>query len=435
MRSPLVLLQLNEINIDLVEAYINNGETLPNFKKLLDDGILTTESEAEYEYLEPWIQWPSIYTGKKFVEHGVFRLGDAEKMTGSQIFELVEGRGYQVGCISPINAVNALQSPAFFIPDPWTDTPPDKTFSSRILSSSIATLVNANANRKTPAIAGLKFLCALLLTLSLPALIKLIPSALRSLRRPWRRALFLDLVLVKIFISSYKNKKPDFSSLFLNAVAHIQHHYLYHSKIIEMDDDDRDARFSEDPILEAYLLYDSLLGELYESVDGSILLASGLSQTIYAEKTFYYRLSSHAQFLKKIGVCFSAVFPRMSRDFLVEFDGTEERDSAKSIISSITLNGVRLFGQIEAREKQLFVTLDYPNEITNEAITILNRENYSSDFCLDDFSFVSLKNAEHRSMGFVHFGGDLSDVEWNDGDGVEGLHNIILDWFPIKTAM
>jgi hypothetical protein len=45
-----------------------------DFKKLIEKGITNTESEPEYENLEPWVQWPSVHTGKTYDEHKVFRL-------------------------------------------------------------------------------------------------------------------------------------------------------------------------------------------------------------------------------------------------------------------------------------------------------------------------------------------------------------------------
>ena len=71
----MIVVQLNEINFETVARYIEDGEQLPAFKRLLDKfGSFLTVGEAQYDELEPWIQWVSAYTGKTFKEHGVFRL-------------------------------------------------------------------------------------------------------------------------------------------------------------------------------------------------------------------------------------------------------------------------------------------------------------------------------------------------------------------------
>ena len=57
---------------------------------------------------------------KDFFEHKIFRLGDISKTNNIQIFETIEKRGYTIGCISPMNVRNSLNSPCYFLPDPWT---------------------------------------------------------------------------------------------------------------------------------------------------------------------------------------------------------------------------------------------------------------------------------------------------------------------------
>ena len=117
-----ILLELNEINFDFVEKYLKSGEDLPAFSNVLNKKIYKTSSENEYEHLEPWIQWVSAHTGKKFNEHKIFRLGDIVNSNELQIYEKLEQHGFSVGAISPMNTKNNLKNPAYFIPDPWTKT-------------------------------------------------------------------------------------------------------------------------------------------------------------------------------------------------------------------------------------------------------------------------------------------------------------------------
>ena len=115
----LILLEVNELNFDVVETYIRAGAAeLPNFEKLIGWKRNLTQAEESYCLLEPWIQWPSVHTGLAYTDHKLFRLGDAALASPEQIFEKVEAAGYSVGAISPMNAINALVSPSYFIPDP-----------------------------------------------------------------------------------------------------------------------------------------------------------------------------------------------------------------------------------------------------------------------------------------------------------------------------
>ena len=47
--------------------------------------------------------------------------------------------------------------------------------------------------------------------------------------------LFLDKLLHEFHLSLFKSKSPNFSSLFLNAGAHIQHHYFFNSSQVESE--------------------------------------------------------------------------------------------------------------------------------------------------------------------------------------------------------
>lgn len=57
-------------------------------------GCVLTESEKEYQHLEPWIQWVTAHIGMTFAEHGVFRLGDIVNRDIPQIWEQLEQRDY-----------------------------------------------------------------------------------------------------------------------------------------------------------------------------------------------------------------------------------------------------------------------------------------------------------------------------------------------------
>jgi hypothetical protein len=83
-KRPLVLVQLNELCLNLVERYAAQ-QSLPGFSALFRGDVRSSRAELQYEQLEPWIQWYSIYTGKTAAEHGVFRLGDAVEDRSTQL--------------------------------------------------------------------------------------------------------------------------------------------------------------------------------------------------------------------------------------------------------------------------------------------------------------------------------------------------------------
>ena len=144
-KSPkrLLLIELNEVNFDVAKTYVDKLG-LAAFGRLLSGRSILTSAEANYEELEPWIQWPSVHSGLSSAEHGIFRLGDMVGSGVPQIFEQLEQQGLRVGCISPMNAENRLRAPAYFVPDPWTQTSSDGSWWSRSLGAAIAQAVNDN---------------------------------------------------------------------------------------------------------------------------------------------------------------------------------------------------------------------------------------------------------------------------------------------------
>ena len=112
-KNNLILLELNEINFDVVKHYIDSGVKLDGYKRLLKLSSINTQAEDQYNHLEPWIQWPSVHTGKTFHEHNIFRLGDFVNSNDDQIFEQVEKAGWIVGAISPMNASNKLNTVSY----------------------------------------------------------------------------------------------------------------------------------------------------------------------------------------------------------------------------------------------------------------------------------------------------------------------------------
>lgn len=426
--KSLVLIQLNEINFDLIERYIDQGASLPYFSALLREGVHTTEAESEYSHLEPWIQWPSIYTGLPFSGHGIFRLGDSQSLSGSQVFEVIERRGYSVGCIAPMNAVNAMANPKFFVCDPWTDTPSDSSLKSKLLSKSIRSLVNKNASDRKPLLALFELSLGLLLSLPFKRLLPLLREAFKARSAARKRALFFDTLLHEVFIAFQKKYQPDFSSIFLNAGAHIQHHYLKDSSLFVKN---RSLVKNDcDPILEMYTHYDNLLSDVSTRLNCDVILATGLSQQLFDQEVHYHRLSDHKKFLKRIGVNFSDVLPRMSRDFLVKFDSDQDRDKAHLLLSSLTLNGTKIFDHLDIRTQELFVTLTYPEPINDESKFEVAPFELSNHVSKDDFSFVAVKNAEHRSRGYLHVKSDKKIDQWLPDTPVHKINGLILSMLP-----
>jgi hypothetical protein len=431
----LILLELNEINFDVVERYVvANAKRFPALKKLFSGARIRTSCETRYEELEPWSQWASVHTGKTYAEHGVFRLGDMVGSKVPQIFEQLESAGLRVGAISAMNAENRLKQPAYFIPDPWTQTPADASWWSRSLAQAVSQAVNDNAQARITSKSLLQLVLGLLRFARVTHYQKYLLLVLHSRRKPWLKGLALDLLLHDVHWSMFNTKKPNFSTLFLNAGAHIQHHYFFNAEPLRNELTNKNPAWyvseNEDPLADVLALYDLIVGEYFGRTDTEVVLATGLAQKPYDRVKFYYRLNRHAEFLRGLGISFSKVFPRMTRDFLIEFANVQQAEVAENMLAAVRVVGddVPLFGEIDNRGSSLFVTLTYPKEITAQTQYQVGDRKSA---LLPEVSFVAIKNGMHQEEGFAFFTPGAALYAPADNAHVAQLAWTVKDYFAV----
>ena len=415
MKNKIILLGLNELNFDYIKFYINHGQ-LPNFKKLFEIQIpLETISEKKYRLLEPWVQWVTVHTGKTFDEHNVFRLGDiVNNPQLSQIFEELETKGLSVGAVSPFNAENRLKNPKFFVPDPWTKTSPSGNWIVKALYQAVHQSVNDNAKSKLNLKSLISLGLGLLLYVPLSRWFHYIKTVLKA-NNPGAKAVVLDSLLADIHLTLWKKYKPDFSNLFLNSGAHIQHHYLFNSLAYQGDLKNPDWYCPDDfdPLIQILSEYDYQIGKLLKLKDVKLIIATGLHQQPHEHLTFYWRLKEHVKFAEMIGIKnFFEILPRMSRDFLVKFNNDSDALDAENLLNSFcaSKDDTKIF-EVDNRGTSLFVELVYPNDIEDDD-SIYSKE---TRFTLEKFksyvAFVAIKNGEHNGIGYVTSNFDLKQKE------------------------
>jgi hypothetical protein len=429
----LVLIELNEINFDVVNKYVQHSpRKYPFLKKMLNGAQVRTTSEHIYEELEPWVQWVSVHTGLTYSEHGVYRLGDIVGSKKPQFFEKLEGNGLKVGAISAMNAENRLKTPAYFIPDPWTLTPTDGSWWSRKLSEAVSQAVNDNAQARLSYTSVVSLLLGLIRFAKPSHYIQYIKLALGSRGASWRKALFLDLFLHDVHMSLYKKHSPNFSTLFLNAGAHIQHHYFLNAKPIKTNVKTQNPEWyvskDQDPIADMLEVYDRIVGEYLSLPETEVIVATGLSQIPYDRVKFYYRLKNHESFLKDLGIQFNKVVPRMTRDFLIEFDSSLLASDAQKILSTVKVlpDDVQLFGGIDNRGSSLFVTLTFPHEIKENTTFAIGERTLELK---PNVVFVAIKNGMHQGDGFAFFTEGVAAYAPADLSHVKELHGTVMGYF------
>lgn len=399
-KNSLIFLQFNEVCFEFIEKYIAKGK-LNNFNRLINlHGVSRTSSENEYKNLEPWIQWVSIHSGKKFKEHNIFRLGDISKDI-INIWDELDKKGINSCLISPMNALNPNLKNSLFIPDPWTDTTTSKGFFFKLLHKTISSMINDNAKKNFKLMDLFYFLIVFFRFTKMSNYLNFFFLFISSFRSPWRKAIFLDLFLFEVFINVNRKRKFSYSSIFLNAAAHIQHHYFYSSSVYEGNQKNPDWYCPKglDPLLEIYEAYDEIIGKVVRIYpETRIIIATGLSQTPTKESVYYWRLKNHSSFLKELSITFEKVEPRMSRDFLISFSEKSHLNNARKVLNSFHLNGQKIF-EIDKRDKSLFVTLSYKKNIP-KGLLLTNEETSMKRPFFEYVSLVALKNGHHNQEGY-----------------------------------
>ena len=402
--NNVISLELNELNFEFIQRYIAAGK-LPNFARLLERYTLfETVAESGYPDLEPWIQWPTVYTGKAFADHGVFRLGDIVGSGHEQIWELLEKRGVSVGAISPMNAENRCRHADFFVPDPWTVTQVTGDAGLQELAGLIAAAVNGNATPGSGPGDGkiarklAPYLLRYSRMLAYPQYLHVLWYARRY---KWAKAAFLDRFLADLFMKQRRQHGTQFASLFLNAGAHIQHHHMFESDVYE-GEQENPAWYSTakmdgvDPLLFIYDLYDHVLGDMLALPDTRLLVTTGLSQKPNAHTIYQYRFNRHADTLARLGVTDFEVVPRMSRDFLLTFEDDEATKRAARRMAQVRCRENPLF-TVEERNRSLFCQIAYfgPSDGLREVIVDGQTQDLEQAV-----SLVSIENGIHRTIGY-----------------------------------
>lgn len=402
-KKKLIFIQLNEINFDILKKYSSKFK-FKFFTPLFFDKLTKTHSEKDYDLLEPWIQWVSIHTGTSAQEHGVFRLGDIKNFSQEQIFEKIEKKGKAVGAISPMNAKNNLNNPRYFISDPWTNTKSSPGSWIQYVSDNLSKIVNMNAHKKIPLSIYANIIIILIKSFRFYNFNTYFNLLINSFVKKWNKALILDLLLHDIHISFLKKQNVDFSTIFFNAGAHIQHHYFFNSIFAKKNSNLKNPNWyikdEYDPFEDMVLFYDHILYEYTMFKNYEIILATGLSQKPYDRLKYYYRLVDHKNFLKLLDLNFSKVEPRMTRDFLISFDNKSDLEDAVKKFDLINRLNQKTIFSYDKRKESLFVSLVIPEEINENYVLFINEE--TPILLKKHVVFVALKNGMHSSDGYVY---------------------------------
>lgn len=407
-----IQIELNEISYATIQKLCKSGE-LPHFERISKQwSHIHTTSETQYEQIEPWIQWITAHTGKSFAEHQVFHLADSDKLEHPQIWELLSDVGVESAIVGSMNAFRGSRTKGgLFFPDPWAKDGKAYPEALQPLWDVISAKVQGHAVSDISPSEILKVFAATFRYGISPDLyakiaFQILGQKLEPLKK-WRLAGLFDEFLADIFLSLLGDRRYRFCTLFLNSVAHYQHHYWRNFEPEQFSASVRspDCRSFDDPVRYGYKLYDAILGKILARLDLTqdlVMIVSGLSQVPYTHSESqggmnYYRLLDHQQFLNATGLAGFRAFPMMSRDWQVAYANEEEKQKLYQTLGEMTVGGEKLFKLSSDREHYVFLETAVTKGIPTDQQISLQGVALGEFHCY--FKNIAIKSGHHTGLG------------------------------------
>jgi hypothetical protein len=427
--TKVTLIELNEFNQELLEK-ASHVFNLSHLKKLVSMTATHTSTQDSYEsdFLEPWVQWVSVHTGLPSSQHGIKHLGDVPDLMTPQLWEALSKEGITSGVWGAMNASrSSADLCAFFMPDPWTAS--EKAFPQE-LNAFLDPLRLVSKNYLNP---DKKIVLKLLKNLKnlfashklIKDLVKDIPRFLSQLIR-FRGAhfvfiAFFEYVSIRLFLKYKKKYQVDFSCLFINTLAHIQHHHWHGHD------------FSQNKPLQLGLKYiDRSLGFIFQALEDheSLIVCNALSQknSVEDEPWILYRPLKHKDFLGAAGLSPRRIEEHMTHDAHLYFSTKFECQEALSCLEKATVMGKPLFVVESYADDplKLFYRLAFTDPLNLHGVILINQKR------LDFFKFYKAiveRTGKHIQTGTIYSNTTLFPINIKNHE----IYNYILEIFKIKS--
>lgn len=361
-RTSVIVLEFNELSPRLMAELIAAGE-LPNFARLRDEStVMITDPEAPQSSLNPWVQWVTVHTGVSHTEHGIEKLGEADRLRQETVGQAVErsGRPVLIGGAMNVPHRNSDGGSVFF-PDPWnpsaTPDPSELAAFSDFVRVNVQEHTNTDSTSSGWDVARFGFF---MLRHGLSR--RTVSSAARQLANERRRdtgtfarACVLDRLQWDVFRWYARRRRPALATFFSNSTAHFQHMYWrnHEPDQFSVQPTAEEQRRYGDAVRLGYRSMDALVGEAFglaEELGSTLMLCTALSQQPYllAEDSggkYTYRPRDFHQLLAAVGVeAPGDVAPVMAGEFHVLFGSSDSAGEAADRFRQATVDGEPAFG-------------------------------------------------------------------------------------------
>lgn len=408
IKKDITIIELNEFSDELLQFAVETLD-LPNLKSFLQAGRYKYQTGDMYDsgYLEPWVQWVSIHTGVPSHIHGVKHLGSIPALKHPQVWEILTEKGITSGVWGCMNADRrAAERNCFFMPDPWVYASEPYPAALNDLAALPKYLAKNYQDFSIFSIlrGAVKFIKGLIgIGMFLPFILEIASVSLIFLKYRLKHYVYIcwyEGFSVRIFSALKKRYRPRVSFLFINLLAHLQHHYWLEKKSISSE------------IHYGLKKIDNMIGSLLKEFPEDIfIIHSGLTQinTNHEVPWILYRQKNPEWFFSCFGIHYSRVEQNMTHDGHMIFDKESNLNSAKKILEGMEIKNKKLF-LIEMDKhdpRVIFFRLDFTEPVSDDQLFYSNKIPYKFH---DYFDSIVRRTGKHVPYGYIY----SQDIEFQD---------------------
>lgn len=375
-KPRLLLVELNEFDPDFLLARAEDMG-LENIKRALSlrRTTTTTDDQIEHQGLDPWVQWVNVHCGQPLSEHGVRRIGQTARQTSPQIWTALGEAGYSWGVWGAMNAPKQ-DAPGceFFFPDPWA-------FEEQAYPKSLNRLLAlprymAKNYLEVDRAVFLKEAMVFVSALVAPSMWRstftfskaMLAQMMRGDLSVHTMSTFLDYLSTLVFVDNRQKLRPDFSLIFLNNIAHLQHQFWKKGDEVHPE------------MALGLRLTDKMLGLLLDSMAPSeaLIILNGLKQkNVEGEGFCVYRQKNPQTFVERLGIS-GLVEQGMTHDAHIICNTTAEADAAERVLRNCRMSdGEVVFDVERVSDTRVFYQIAFERELSPDMTIISGNTSYN----------------------------------------------------------
>lgn len=425
--KKVIFLELNEFNADLLEE-ASQKLGLKNIQKMtsLPRTQTVTDDTYESDFLEPWVQWVSVHTGKPSSVHQIKHLGDVPHLATGQLWEKLSELGVSSGIWGAMNASrNHAKRCRFFLPDPWTAS--EYAYPSelnhllmplRYVSKNYLNRSNLKILKSIAPLLGL-FISNRLGKNLIREIFPLVKNLIQFKGSHFVFISFIEYLSTLLFLRYRETFNPDLSVIFINSLAHLQHHHWTNQ--------------SNSRLKLGFCYIDRILGEIFAHLrkEDALIVANAFSQknTNDEKPWILYRQIDQKSFLQAVGVQNFRVEPCMTHDAHIFFQNKANCERAFDLLKNAQILNQQLFivERYVSDPTKLFYRIAFTDEVPLDTSFEIEGKNYRF---FNHFKPIVRRTGKHIPQGTIY-----SNYEFPQTIKNHEINDTIIDLFKKEAIM